>query len=88
LGDGPQWLADGVLVIITECTLLREEHRSQAQKTKHTIWSEVATIVRRWPATTFVLTHFSLRYKDEEIRSFFQRMPDAPPNIVIWCDGG
>jgi ribonuclease Z len=87
LGDTPQWLADSVSVVITECSFLREEHRSQAEKTKHTIWSDLEPLIRRWPATTFVLIHFSMRYSSAEIRAFFQQMDNPPENIIVWCDG-
>ena len=69
------------------CSFLREEHRAQAVKTKHTIWADLEPVVRRWPGTTFVITHFSMRYKDGEVRKFFAEMADPPGNIVVWVDG-
>lgn len=92
LAAPPPWLAredSPVRVVITECSFLREEHRAQADKTKHTIWADLEKVVRRWPRTVFVLTHFSLRYSDEEVRRFFEEMGDgAPGNVVVWVDGG
>ncbi|GAB1320340.1 hypothetical protein MFIFM68171_10550 [Madurella fahalii] len=92
LAGAPEWLARedaAVRVVITECSFLREEHRAQADKTKHTIWADLEKVVRRWPQTVFVLTHFSLRYSDEEVRRFFEEMGDgAPGNVVVWVDGG
>ncbi|ORY71307.1 beta-lactamase-like protein [Pseudomassariella vexata] len=87
LAAEPSWLRGGIPVVITECSFLHEEHRAQAVKTKHTLWSDLEKIVRKWPRTTFVLTHFSLRYSDEEVRRFFADMADPPPNIVVWADG-
>lgn len=87
LAATPPWLRDEIPVVITECSFLWEEHRDQAVKTKHTIWADLEKVVRRWPKTTFVLTHFSLRYSDDDIRRFFAEMQDAPANIVIWVDG-
>ncbi|KAL1876993.1 hypothetical protein Daus18300_002602 [Diaporthe australafricana] len=87
LASEPQWLKDGIPVVITECSFLYEEHRQQSIKTKHTIWKDLEDVIRKWPKTTFVLTHFSLRYSDEAIRQFFAEMPDPPPNIVVWVDG-
>jgi ribonuclease Z len=55
-------------------------------KTKHTIWADLEPVVRKWPDTTFVLTHFSLRYGDGEVRKFFSEMEDCPPNVVVWAD--
>lgn len=83
----PEWLRNGVAVVITECSFLYPEHAAQATKTKHTLWSELEVVVRRWPRTMFVLMHFSLRYSDEEVRRFFKEMKDPPQNILVWVDG-
>lgn len=87
LAAAPRWLREGIPVVITECSFLWEEHRAQAVKTKHTIWADLEPVVRRWPKTIFVLTHFSLRYSDEAIRRFFAEMQNPPANIVVWVDG-
>lgn len=87
LAAEPQWLKDEIPVVITECSFLWEEHRGQAVKTKHTIWADLEKVVRKWPKTTFVLMHFSLRYSDDDIRRFFADLQDPPTNIVIWVDG-
>jgi len=83
----PEWLRQGIPVVITECSFLYEEHAAQATKTKHTCWTELEKVVRKWPKTTFVLIHFSLRYSEEEIRKFFKAMSDPPLNVVVWADG-
>ncbi|KAL2024693.1 hypothetical protein VTK56DRAFT_6894 [Thermocarpiscus australiensis] len=75
------------VVIITECSFLYEEHRAQAERTKHTLWADLEPVVRRWAGTVFVLMHFSLRYSDEEVRRFFREMRDPPGNIVVWVGG-
>lgn len=87
LAAEPQWLRDEIPVVITECSFLWEEHRAQAAKTKHTIWADLEKVIRKWPKTTFVLTHFSLRYTDSDVRRFFAEMQDPPSNIVVWVDG-
>lgn len=87
LAADPQWLQDEIPVVITECSFLWEEHRAQAVKTQHTIWADLEPVVRKWPKTTFVLMHFSLRYTDDDIRRFFAELQDPPKNIVIWVDG-
>lgn len=86
LAAGPEWLRASIPVVITECSFLREDHRPHAVRTKHTIWGDLEPVVRRWPATTFVLTHFSMRYTDADVVAFFRALPDCPPNIVIWAD--
>ena len=88
LADAPQWLRDGIPVVITECSFLRDEHAAQAEKTKHTSWRDLEPVVQRWPRTTFVLIHFSMRYTDVDVARFFQELPDTPSNIVIWADPG
>lgn len=86
-GSMVEWLKKGVPVVITECSFLYEEDRDRAVKTKHTIWADLEPVVRKWKDTTFVLMHFSLRYKDWEVRNFFLNLPDPPDNIVLWVDG-
>jgi ribonuclease Z len=89
LAEGPmrECLERGVAVVITECSFLYEEHRRQAERTRHTIWADLEPVVRRWPRTVFVLTHFSMRYSDEEVRQFFEEKRDLPANVVVWIDG-
>ncbi len=86
LAAAPAWLRAGIPVVVTECSFLREEHAGQAERTKHTLWRDLEPVVRRWPRTTFVLMHFSLRYSDAEVARFFRDMKDVPPNIVVWAD--
>ncbi|KAF3765692.1 hypothetical protein M406DRAFT_255185 [Cryphonectria parasitica EP155] len=87
LAAEPWWLKEEIPVVITECSFLYEEHRGQAIKTKHTIWADLEPVIRKWPRTTFVLMHFSLRYSDEDIRCFFAKLKNPPVNIVLWVDG-
>ncbi|OIW30166.1 hypothetical protein CONLIGDRAFT_632248 [Coniochaeta ligniaria NRRL 30616] len=84
LVDEPEWLREGCRVVITECSFLYASHRAVADRTKHTIWEDLEPVVRRWRGTTFVVTHFSLRYGDEEIRRFFGGM-EGLGNVVVWC---
>ncbi|KAL2760047.1 hypothetical protein ACRALDRAFT_1079075 [Sodiomyces alcalophilus JCM 7366] len=87
LAADPPWLRDGIPVVITECSFLYEEHRKQAEKTKHTYWGDLEKVIRKWPKTTFVLMHFSMRYSDKDICAFFRGLEDPPTNMVIWADG-
>ncbi|KAK3375201.1 beta-lactamase-like protein [Podospora didyma] len=86
LAAGPSWL-DDLPVVITECSFLYPEHRAQADKTKHTIWEDLEPVIRKRPETTFVLTHFSMRYTEDQVRIFFRDMADPPQNMVVWVDG-
>ncbi|KAK4177446.1 beta-lactamase-like protein [Triangularia setosa] len=89
-GGMEEWLKKGVKVVITECSFLKEskEHREQADKTKHTMWSDLEKVVRRWPGVTWVVMHFSLRYGEADVVRFFEEMEDRPVNLVVWADGG
>ncbi|KKA29336.1 hypothetical protein TD95_001927 [Thielaviopsis punctulata] len=87
LAAEPEWLRAGIPVVIVECSFLYAEHIAQARKTKHVYWGDLEPIIRKWPKTTFVLMHFSMRYSDKEIRDFFYNMDDAPANMVVWSDG-
>ncbi|OAA62865.1 3'-tRNA processing endoribonuclease [Niveomyces insectorum RCEF 264] len=80
----PTPTAKSIPVVITECTYLYEMHRTNANASKHTVWPDLEPIVRRWPQTTFVLIHFSLRYHPDEINRFFDRMRERPKNILVW----
>lgn len=73
-------------VIITECTFLDDFHRENALQTGHTHWNDLEAIVRSHPRTTFVLTHFSLRYSDYYIREFFRSLPHQPKNVLLCVD--
>ncbi|KAK3340862.1 beta-lactamase-like protein [Neurospora tetraspora] len=82
------WLENDKLpVVITECSFLYEEHRAQAEKTKHTIWGDLEKVVRRYPGTTFVVMHFSLRYSVGQVRRFFKERAEGLANVVVWVDG-
>ncbi|KAH7099535.1 beta-lactamase-like protein [Auriculariales sp. MPI-PUGE-AT-0066] len=71
-------------VLIIECTFIKDSHRENAERTKHTLWSDLVPIIKAHPETTFILTHFSHQYTEQGIISFFKGLDDPPPNIVIW----
>ncbi|MDG6105006.1 hypothetical protein Daura_32975 [Dactylosporangium aurantiacum] len=76
------WLLD-YPVVVTECTFLDDDQLERARRIGHTVWSELRPIVQANPATTFVLTHFSLRHTDPQIAAFFDRQ--GLPNVVAWA---
>lgn len=66
--------------IIVECTYLYEDdyvkvkevnHKNEL-KYMHIHWNDLKKYVTQMPETTFILIHFSTRYKDEEIKEFFK----------------
>jgi len=50
-------------IVIIECSFLLPEHENQAASSNHVHWTLLAPIVKAHPKTTFVLIHFSLRYR-------------------------
>ena len=61
-------LLEEMPVIICECTFLDGE---QSNDKGHTHWNGLKPIIEQHPHVTFILIHFSLKYKREEIVSFF-----------------
>lgn len=59
-------------VVICECTFLDGE---QSDDKGHTHWSGLRPIVEENPHITFILIHFSLKHKREEIFRFFRDQP-------------
>jgi len=80
-------------VIITECTFLEESEAKNAARTCHSLWRDLEETVVSHPDTTFVLIHFSLRYKAAYVREFFDSRRkeiaaagDQEPlaNVLLW----
>lgn len=70
-------------VVLVECSFLDgKEYGERAAKTKHLVWDRLEPWVRCAPETTFVLTHFSHRYQEADIHTFFDNI-DCP-NTIIW----
>jgi ribonuclease Z len=61
-------LLDQMPVIICECTFLDGE---QSNTKGHTHWNGLKPIIEQHPHITFVLIHFSLKHKRNEIETFF-----------------
>jgi ribonuclease Z len=55
-------------VIICECTFLEGE---QSNDKGHTHWNGLKPIIEQHPHITFILIHFSLKYRREELKTFF-----------------
>jgi len=61
-------LLDQMPVIICECTFLDGE---QSNTKGHTHWNGLKPIIEQHPHIAFVLIHFSLKHKRNEIETFF-----------------
>jgi len=79
-------------VIVTECTFFMDE-RDRAQQTGHTHWEDLKPYILAHPSTRFVLIHFSLRYKEQEVLDFFTNLTQGEDpldlsNVVIFVGEG
>jgi len=73
-------------VIIVECTFFMEDELLQASQRKHIHWLELKPYVISNPKSLFILTHFTQRWKDSEIRDFFNQIKEKENinNIHPW----
>ncbi|CAF1271879.1 unnamed protein product [Rotaria magnacalcarata] len=68
-------------LIIVECSFIdNEQHAERAADVKHVIWNDIQPYVLQHPEIIFVLIHFSIQYKREQIREFFRQL--NLPNVV------
>jgi ribonuclease Z len=58
--------------IIIESTFLYPEHFEESRKKHHLHFSDIKPYIEKYNNTTFILIHFSKRYKDEDIKEFFK----------------
>jgi ribonuclease Z len=68
--------------IMIECTFLHDEDYEQSIIKKHIHWKSLEPYVVNNPDKMFVLVHFSMRYKEEEIKKFFETI--NLPNVKPW----
>lgn len=68
--------------VAIECTFIHDNEIEQANKTKHILWSSLKPYITKYINTTFILYHFSQRYKREEITEFFKG--ENMSNIIVW----
>ena len=60
-------------VVVVECTFLDDASLDRAKETKHIHWKQLRPFIEENPNTLFLLTHFSLKYKSLELRTFFRK---------------
>ena len=69
-------------VVMIECTFILPDELPNAVATQHIHWSQLKPYVESHPDITFILFHFSMRYRDTEINTFFQK--ENIPNLQWW----
>jgi len=84
LVDNPFLLEYPVMII--ECTFLLDDEIAHAVNKKHVHWLQLKPYVINNPNVLFILTHFSFKYRDSEIREFFDNVKkiDNIKNIHPW----
>ena len=72
-------------VMFIECTSIQSDvSEAEARERGHVHWSSLEPHVQNNPQTQFVLIHFSVRYKNEVLASFFDEITQKYPNVVPW----
>jgi len=83
--------------IMVECSFIGAAGMSDAEadteaiRRTHTSWGQLRPHVESHPGSTFLLAHFSKRYRDEDIRAYFAQEKaerGGPTNVVLWLDSG
>ena len=68
--------------IMIECTFLEDEDIERANITKHMHWKQLEQYVKNHPDITFILYHFSSKYKRNFIDNYFSEKKIS--NVEIW----
>ncbi|CAF1058387.1 unnamed protein product [Rotaria sordida] len=72
-------LLDQIPVIICECTFLDGEQSNDKGRTH---WNGLKPIIEQHPHITFILIHFSLKYKRSDIIEFFNNQ--SLKNVILF----
>jgi ribonuclease Z len=59
--------------IIIECTYIYDEEMDLAKINKHIHWLDIKNIIIENKDIQFILIHFSMKYKNQEIKDFFNK---------------
>lgn len=72
--------------IFIECTFIKEGEEELATKKNHIHWNQLKPYVLSHPDITFMLFHFSLKYKDEEIKEIMEVKfeKEGINNVELW----
>uniref|UniRef100_A0A6C0BCE8 Metallo-beta-lactamase domain-containing protein n=1 Tax=viral metagenome TaxID=1070528 RepID=A0A6C0BCE8_9ZZZZ len=69
-------------IIMIECTFFKDEHIQQSIDTNHIHWLQLKSVVESNPHIKFIIYHFSLRYKVDDIHEFFNNV--QLENLYPW----
>lgn len=74
--------------IMIECTFFQPDHIDNAISNAHIHWQHLIPFVTKYQDITFILIHFSLRYRDLEILEFFETEKQKLNinNIIVWIN--
>ena len=72
--------------IFIECTFIMNGEEEMAYNKQHIHWEHLKPFILNNPNTTFMLFHFSLKYKDEEIKEFMENefKMNNIKNVELW----
>lgn len=70
--------------IIIECSFVLDEDLSHAEEKKHMGWSNLKPYIQSNPDINWILTHFSQKYKKDQVEDFFKQ--ENIPNIKLWIN--
>ena len=73
----------GARVLLLECSFVDPEDRDRAREYAHMHLDDVIERADLFRNEAIVLTHFSLRYRPEEIREALDRLPEAIAERVV-----
>lgn len=71
--------------IIVECSFIFDDDIVHSIEKRHTHWQFLKPIVLAHPEINFILTHFSPRYKRQEIDELFADPTNCMENVTIWA---
>jgi ribonuclease Z len=68
--------------IMVECTFILDKDYDKAEQCGHIHWKDLEPIIDCNPNITFILIHFALRYRTNEIKEFFK--DNKKDNVILW----
>ena len=70
-------------LVIMECTFFDASHSEEAVEKKHLHWNDVKKIVTMYKDTTFLLGHFSARYKENGMQVVKDMIEKYHSNVIL-----